>query len=150
MVWIVLENPLPPVNRERDDGLSAEVIFLKEGIMRHGLIRVSVGISKENRIIAVQIFNLGGQFRSCILHTLVVRKFQQRSMAARIFLNGLNAEQLSSDFLLNQLGSILVISKDLFACGHTAGAGHRIHSVCFLNGEIRNQDMISGRTFSFR
>ena len=58
--------------------------------------------------------------------------------------NGFDNYGDAHDYLLNQLGNILVISKNLFACGHTAGAGHRIHSVCFRNGEISNQDMTAG------
>lgn len=68
-------------------------------------------------------------------------------MAARIFLHRLNVEKISSHFLLDQLGDILIISQHFPIHYHTAGAC-RMQSVSWQQPYIESSCFFFSLSFS--
>ena len=135
---------------ERNDCLSAEIIFLQKCVQRHRKICVPVRIAEENGVVALQVFNMSGKFRSCVIRLFIVGKFQKRIMASRILLHGFNTEQFSARLLLNKLRNVLIITQYFAVHYNPAGSGYGVHAVCFRNGKICDQNISIRNSGLFR
>ena len=143
----------PAVGDKRDDCLCTKVIFFKEGVDRHGHIGPPVGVSQQDELVLLGIFNMSGKLRASACLLFLCGLIHQRIVVQGIGIYGFNAEQIASNRLLDELSHIFRVTQHFAVIHDDTGSGHRIYAVradIFRDRKIGNQNVASGGFLLYR